>query len=170
MYVVTTQADGHPSGCLVGFATQTSIQPSRFLVGLSRANHTFGVASRSQYLAVHVLARRHRRLAELFGGQTGDQINKFERCSWRGGPYGMPILDDTVGWFIGRTLDRLDLGDHLGYLLEPVAVWAPECSEDLLYLCDVDDLESGHEASHQFGHSDPAALMRGAKFTLQWPS
>ncbi|OOK82567.1 putative oxidoreductase [Mycobacterium kansasii] len=26
-FVVTTQADGHPSGCLVGFATQTSVQP-----------------------------------------------------------------------------------------------------------------------------------------------
>lgn len=27
VFVVTTQADGHPAGCLVSFATQTSVQP-----------------------------------------------------------------------------------------------------------------------------------------------
>ncbi|MGH3559653.1 MAG: flavin reductase, partial [Mycobacterium sp.] len=59
MLVVTTQADGHASGCLVGFATQTSLRPPRFLVALSRRNHTFGVASRSQHLAVHLLSRSH---------------------------------------------------------------------------------------------------------------
>lgn len=170
VFVVTTQVGGQPSGCLVSFATRMSVQPPRFLVGLSRANHTFAVACRSEYLAVHVLARRQRALAALFGGQTGDQINKFERCSWRGGPGGMPILDDAVGWFVGRTLDRVEMGDHVGYLLEPAAVWAPECAEELLYLGDVDDLEPGHEVSHQSAQLQAGDFMRGAKFTLQWPS
>ena len=146
MLVVTTQADGHPSGCLVGFATQASIQPQRFLVGMSKSNHTFKVASRSGHLAVHLLSRQQHGLAELFGGQTGDRINKFDRCSWRTGPQGMPILDDAVAWFVGRTLDRIDVGDHVGYLLEPVGVWASESTGDLLFLSDVDDIEPGHEA------------------------
>jgi flavin reductase (DIM6/NTAB) family NADH-FMN oxidoreductase RutF len=90
-FVVTTQAGGVPAGCLVAFATQTSVEPPRFLVGVAKSSHTFGVASRSQHLAVRVLARHQRVLAELFGGQTGHQINKFERCSWRAGPEGMPI-------------------------------------------------------------------------------
>ena len=77
MFVVTTRADDELSGCLVGFATQTSIHPRRFLVGLSRSNHTCGVAARSDYLAVHVVARRHIGLARLFGGETGDRIDKF---------------------------------------------------------------------------------------------
>ena len=70
-FVVTTQAAGQPAGCLVGFATQTGVAPPRFLVGLAKGSHTFGVASLSQHLAVHVLSRRHRALAELFGSQTG---------------------------------------------------------------------------------------------------
>jgi len=146
MFVVTTQADGEPSGCLVGFATQTSMQPPRFLAGLSRANHTCRVAARSEHLAVHVLSRRHIDLARLFGGQTGDQVNKFEHCSWQTGPEGMPILDDAVAWFVGKTLKRIDLGDHIGYLLEPVAGDAPESSDDLISFPDVADLEPGHEA------------------------
>jgi flavin reductase (DIM6/NTAB) family NADH-FMN oxidoreductase RutF len=146
MFVVTTQADGHPSGCLVGFATQTSLRPPRFLAGLSRKNHTFRVAARSEHLAVHVLSRRHIGLAQLFGGQTGDQINKFERCSWHTGPEDMPILDDAVAWFVGKTLNRIDLGDHVGYLLEPVAGDAAESSDDLVSFPDVADMEPGHEA------------------------
>ena len=96
MFVVTTRADGDPSGCLVGFATQISIHPARFLAGVSKTNHTCPVAARSDYLAVHVLARRHIGLARLFGGQTGDQVDKFDQCSWHTGPQGMPILDDAL--------------------------------------------------------------------------
>ena len=146
MFVVTTQADGEPSGCLVGFATQTSMQPPRFLAGLSRANHTCRVAARSEHLAVHVLSRRHIGLAHLFGGQTGDQVNKFDHCSWHSGPEGMPILDDAVAWFVGKTLKRIDLGDHIGYLLEPVAGDATEHCGDLVSFPDVADMEPGHEA------------------------
>ena len=36
MFVVTTQANDTAAGCLVGFASQTSIHPPRFLVGISR--------------------------------------------------------------------------------------------------------------------------------------
>lgn len=146
MFVVTTQADGHASGCLVGFATQTSLRPPRFLVGISKRNHTFGVACQSEHLAVHVLTRREVKLARLFGGQTGDEINKFEYCSWHSGPEGMPILDDAVAWFVGKTLSRIDVGDHVGYLLEPIAGYAQECSENLVTFSDVNDLEPGHEA------------------------
>ena len=121
MFVVTTQADGDPSGCLVGFATQTSMQPRRgFWSGCPGTTTPAGWRRDPSYLAVHVLARRHIGLARLFGGQTGDQVNKFDHCSWHTGPHGMPILDDAVAWFVGKTLKRIDLGDHIGYLLEPV--------------------------------------------------
>ena len=146
MFVVTTQADGDLSGCLVGFATQTSMHPPRFLVGVSRNNHTCPVAARSEHLAVHVLARRHVGLARLFGGQTGDQVNKFDHCSWYTGPEDMPILDDAAAWFVGKTLERIDLGDHIGYLLEPLTGAGAERSEDLVSFTDVADLKPGHQA------------------------
>ncbi|OBI47350.1 oxidoreductase [Mycobacterium kyorinense] len=146
MFVVTTQADGHSSGCLVGFATQTSLAPPRFLVGISKRNHTFRVASRTEHVAVHLLSRRDLELAHLFGGQTGDEIDKFERCAWHTGPAGMPILDDAVAWFVGKTLSRLDVGDHMGYLLEPIAGYAPKRADDLVSFSDVLDMEPGHEA------------------------
>lgn len=146
MYVVTTRAGGEPSGCLVGFATQASIHPQRFLAGISKANHTCRIAARSDFLAVHVVQRRHIRLARLFGGQTGDEVNKFDLCAWRTGPEGMPILDDAAAWFVGRTLERFDLGDHIGYLLDPVAGAIADPSNDLVSSTDVADMTPGHEA------------------------
>ena len=50
MFVVTTRAGDEPAGCLVGFASQVSIRPPRFLVGLSKRNHTYRVARRPAIL------------------------------------------------------------------------------------------------------------------------
>ncbi|HZA09992.1 flavin reductase family protein [Mycobacterium sp.] len=146
MFVVTTSADGESAGCLVGFTSQVSIRPPRFLVGLSKRNHTFRVAQRSDHLAVHLLARTHRELARLFGSETGDEVNKFAKCAWHPGPHGMPILASAVGWFVGTVITRIDVGDHVGFLLEPVDGSAPQRFDRLVTFSDVRDLDPGHEA------------------------
>jgi flavin reductase (DIM6/NTAB) family NADH-FMN oxidoreductase RutF len=121
MMIVTTTVGGEHSGCLVGFATQCSIDPPRFLVCLSDKNHTLGLAQRSDSLAVHFLAATDTELAELFGSQTGDEIDKFARCRWQPGPAGLPILSDCARWLAGRVVDRYTFGDHVGFVLEPFA-------------------------------------------------
>jgi flavin reductase (DIM6/NTAB) family NADH-FMN oxidoreductase RutF len=146
MFVVTTEANDISAGCLVGFASQTSVQPPRFLVGLSKQNHTFRVAAGATHLAVHVFDREHLDVVELFGSQTGDKINKFDRCSWHRGPAQMPILDDAAAWFVGKVLDRFSLGDHVGHLLEPVDGNPPHALEHWVSFGDVHHLQPGHEA------------------------
>jgi flavin reductase (DIM6/NTAB) family NADH-FMN oxidoreductase RutF len=146
MYVVTTRSGGESAGCLVGFTSQVSIRPHRFLVGLSKRNHTYRVAEGASHLAVHLLERQHCELARLFGGETGDRTDKFARCDWHPGPHELPILDDAAGWFAGAVLARYDLGDHVGFLLEPLAGSAPDTFQQLVTFSDVRDLEPGHEA------------------------
>ena len=46
----------------------------------------------------HALTPADRELAALFGEHTGDDIDKVERCSWREGPYGLPVLDGPRAW------------------------------------------------------------------------
>jgi flavin reductase (DIM6/NTAB) family NADH-FMN oxidoreductase RutF len=124
MFIVTTATDQRCAGCLVGFATQTSIDPSRFLVCLSKRNHTYRVAREAGVLAVHLVPDDGGDLAELFGGQTGDRLHKFERCEWWPGPAGVPILARCENWFTGRIVTRVDAGDHDAFLLEPIAAAA----------------------------------------------
>ena len=120
MFIVTACADGERSGCLIGFATQASIDPSRFLVCLSHTNRTYRVGIRAALLAIHFVPEEAEDLVELFGGETGDEVDKFERCAWRPGPDGTPLLDDCPNRFVGRVLERIDAGDHDAFLLEPV--------------------------------------------------
>ncbi|HET9501827.1 MAG TPA: flavin reductase family protein [Marmoricola sp.] len=145
MFVVTTTDGAERSGCLVGFATQASIDPPRMLVCLSRQNHTFGVAARAELLAVHVLEDDQHELSELFGGRTGDEVDKFSRCRWQAGPGGVPLLDDCPQYVVGRVLERTPFGDHTGYLLEPVAVGAGDRDAPMT-LREVADVEPGHGA------------------------
>jgi flavin reductase (DIM6/NTAB) family NADH-FMN oxidoreductase RutF len=122
LFIVTTIArDGERSGCLVGFASQVSIDPQRFLVCLSVKNRTFEVARRAGVLVVHFVPEHAEELAVLFGGETGDETDKFSRCDWRQGPEGAPVLTALEDWFAGRVLQRLDFGDHHGFVLEPIA-------------------------------------------------
>lgn len=144
VFVVTAYDGTERSGCLVGFASQVSIDPPRFLVCLSTANHTYRVARGSQHLAVHVLARPDEDLAVLFGGETGDEIDKFARCQWREGPGGVPLLSDAARHLVGRVVDRVPLGDHVGHLLEPVSVVAGRDAS--LHLGDVEQIDAGHPA------------------------
>jgi flavin reductase (DIM6/NTAB) family NADH-FMN oxidoreductase RutF len=99
MYIVTVSTGRERAGCLMGFATQVSISPGRFLACLSIKNHTYRV--------------------------------------------GTPLLDDCPGRFLGAVLDRLDLGDHTGYVLEPVAAWPDDGPQ--LTMRHAMEIHPGHE-------------------------
>lgn len=146
MFVVTTRSGDERSGCLVGFGSQTSINPPRFLIGLSKKNRTFRVAQDATHLAVHVVPRDQVDVARLFGGETGDETDKFARCEWHDGPEGIPVLGAAGAWFVGTILKRFDVGDHVAHILEPVAGDAPENVTDWVTFSDVRDIEPGHEA------------------------
>ena len=118
MYIVTVvAADGERDGCLIGFATQCSIHPPRYIACISKENRTFDAVQQADVVVVHFLGSEQIELARLFGGETGDEVDKFELCAWSEGPGGIPVLEDVPGWFAGRILERRDVGDHLALLL-----------------------------------------------------
>jgi flavin reductase (DIM6/NTAB) family NADH-FMN oxidoreductase RutF len=144
MLVVTARGEEGPAGCLVGFSTQCSVHPARYLVCLSDKNRTQRAASQADVLGVHFLDAGAMELAHLFGEETTDETDTFSRCRWRSGPAEVPILDDCGRWFVGRILERRPLGDHVGYLLEPIAAHN-QGPEDGLFFHHVRDLDPGHQ-------------------------
>jgi flavin reductase (DIM6/NTAB) family NADH-FMN oxidoreductase RutF len=147
LYVVTTVAAGERAGCVVGFATQASIDPPRFLVAISKANRTWHIVQDASHIAVHLFGRERMDVVDLFGGETGDEVDKFDQCAWVEGEGGLPILDGAAAWFVGQIIERFDLGDHVGHLLESVdGGAATETSPAATTLHDADDLEPGHPA------------------------
>jgi flavin reductase (DIM6/NTAB) family NADH-FMN oxidoreductase RutF len=121
--IVVTAVEGQErAGCLVGFHTQTSIDPDRYGVWLSKANHTYRVALRSSHLAIHFLTSDDLPLAARFGTLTGDDVDKFAGLRTGQGPGGVPVLQDCPHWVVGRRTVLLDEGgDHVCLVTEPVS-------------------------------------------------
>lgn len=117
LYVVTAAAGAEKSGCLVGFATQSSIEPVRFLICISKVNHTFGVAEKSSSLALHLLGSDQGAMASLFGETTGDTTDKFEKVAWAPGVTGSPVLTECAAWIEGSILNHHSAGDHEAFLV-----------------------------------------------------
>jgi flavin reductase (DIM6/NTAB) family NADH-FMN oxidoreductase RutF len=142
--VTTTSRRGERAGCLVGFHTQCSIDPPRWAVFLSVANHTYRTALDADALAVHFPSGDDHDLAALFGSVTGDEADKFSRCEWTEGPHAVPLLTRCPVRFVGRVLDVVDHGgDHVCFILDPIVVEHPEGLDPLTFQS-TRDLEAGH--------------------------
>jgi flavin reductase (DIM6/NTAB) family NADH-FMN oxidoreductase RutF len=144
MFIITTKVDGEPLGCLVGFTTQASIDPPRFVACLSHRNRTYRLGKDAPAFGVHAVPADADDLAQLFGGETTDETDKFARTPWRDGPEGVPILERCSNWFVGRVLARLDAGDHDAFLLEPIA--GASTHEDEFTFHRAKRIDPGHEA------------------------
>jgi len=117
LYVVTTSVGDKVSGCLAGFVTQCSIQPLRFIVCISKVNHTFGLAERSKSLGLHLLGSDQGDVASLFGEISGHEETKFTRVDWSRGITGAPVLAECAAWVEGSIINRMNAGDHEAFLM-----------------------------------------------------
>ncbi|HEY6625226.1 MAG TPA: flavin reductase family protein [Acidimicrobiales bacterium] len=143
LFVVTVASADERSGCLVGFATQCSMRPPRYLVCISKDNHTWEVSRKSGSLALHLLGADQHDLASVFGEETGDTTDKFGQVAWTDGVTGSPVLSECAAWFEGSIIDRFDGGDHEACLVTPVAGGYGTHPGEFT-VSDAGDLEPGH--------------------------
>jgi flavin reductase (DIM6/NTAB) family NADH-FMN oxidoreductase RutF len=144
LIVVTAANDGERAGCLVGFHAQSSIDPERYTVWLSKANHTYRVALRSTHLGIHFLTSADLPLAERFGTLTGDVADKFDGLDVESGTADVPVLLDCPHRLVLRRIALLDEGgDHVCLTLEPIAAHSAGAFEPLR-LSQVGGLVPGH--------------------------
>lgn len=147
MFVVTTATpEGDRAGCLVGFATQCSIDPPRYLVCISDKNRTYRVLQGADAMAVHLVPEDGQDVVDLFGAETGDDTDKFARADWSPGPGGLPVLARCPSWFAGRILERIPLGDHVGHVIEPFAGESGTPGRGWFPFQRAKEVEPGHEA------------------------
>lgn len=147
MFIVTAFDGTDRAGCLLGFATQCSIDPPRLMVFISNKNFTYRVAQKAEALGVHVVPAGAEDLARLFGEETGDEVDKFARCGWQPGALGVPVLAGCGDRLVGRIVDRFEPqgADHVGVVLEPVEVTA-EGGSFFPFSQAAERFEPGHEA------------------------
>lgn len=149
LIVVTASTGEERGGCLVGFHVQSSIEPERYCVWLSKANHTYRIALRSSHLGIHFLTKDDLWLAERFGTRSGDVADKFAGLAVEPGPDDVPMIAACPNRMLVRRTTLLDDGgDHVCLTGDMVAIdgagsFAP------LRLSDARDLEAGHGAEER---------------------
>lgn len=149
LIVVTAATGEERAGCLVGFHSQSSIEPERYCVWLSKANHTYRVALRTTHLGVHFLTSDDHALAERFGTLTGDETDKYDGLRVGSGAGGAPTLLDCPHRLELERIALLDEGsDHVCITTRVLAAHTIGAFAPLL-LSQVGDLTPGHEADER---------------------
>ena len=109
--VVTTAGPNGPSGLTANAICSLSLDPVLMIVCLDQGSRTLAAVRDSGRLAVNVLARDQERIARRFA--TKDD----EAAKWADVAYheedGLPVLDGTVAWLLGRVRDFDPGGDHV---------------------------------------------------------
>lgn len=149
MIIVTTVAEDERAGCLVGFHCQSGIDPQRYSVWLSKANHTYRVALRARYFVLHFLSVDDYEVAERFGTRSGESRDKFAGLEVDEGLGGVPVLTDIANRVIVERLTMVDDGsDHV---CVSTRVLSARHLDDLepLRLSHVTHLQAGHEAQER---------------------
>lgn len=145
MIVATARHGADRAGCLVGFHTQASVEPPRYLVCLSVKNHTYRTAVRSTHLGVHFLGQDQLAIAERFGTLCGADTDKFDGIECQEGPGDTPIISECAHWFVGAVVTTVDIDDHVAFALEPVASGGSPRSTALLGFQAVKHLVAAHD-------------------------
>lgn len=114
LIVVTTAVDDERGGCVVGFHSQSSIGPQHYSLWLSKANHTYVLGLRARHFAVHFLTSEDMEIAELFGGRSGKDTDKFAGLDLDIDDTGLPLLRQCPNRMVLERLAMLDDGgDHV---------------------------------------------------------
>ena len=148
--IVVTASDGNErAGCLVGFHTQSSIEPERFCVWLSKANHTYRIALRATHLGIHFLTTDDLPMAAHFGTLTGDNCDKFADVEAQTGLGHVPVLVSCANRLIVKRTVLVDEGgDHVCMAAEVASAVSPGPFAPLR-LSDASHLEAGHDSEER---------------------
>ncbi|SDS23124.1 NADH-FMN oxidoreductase RutF, flavin reductase (DIM6/NTAB) family [Brevibacterium siliguriense] len=149
LIVVTTSAEGEQAGCLVGFHSQASIDPEHYCFWLSKANHTYRVALRSDHFAVHFLTTADRELARHFGSLSGSDTDKFAGLDFALTEDGVPLLADLPNRLLVERIAMLDDGGDHVCLTGRVDSVEVAGGFTALRLSQLGDLTPGHNAEER---------------------
>jgi len=128
--VTAVEADGTPTGMVVGSFTSVSLDPPLVAFFPDRKSSSWPRIEKVGKFCVNVLAADQEALCRQFSARGGD---KFAGISHRRSANGSPILDGVVAW-IDCNLDVVhEAGDHFIVLGRVIALEVEAPSAPLLF-------------------------------------
>lgn len=128
--VVTSMADGVPSGMTVSAFAAVSLAPPRISICVSREAETRPVIEASRHFAVHILGCTQAELGMRFAHLLPDVPVPFEGVSYGSAVTGSPILSECVAWLDCELESMIAVGDHKLFIGIPRAANASAGSDE----------------------------------------
>ena len=122
---VTASVNGDHAGCVVRFHTQCGIDPIRYAVWLPTRGSTYALSRHATHIAVHVLDDSGEPVEGLLTTAGDVPAAVFDRCDWRPGPGGVPLLASCASYLVLEVVSsRVDHGGYACLIGELVHVHA----------------------------------------------
>ncbi|MCW3820081.1 flavin reductase family protein [Micromonospora sp. DR5-3] len=115
---VVTAAGDPPVGFTATSFTSVSLRPPLVSFCLARSSSSWPTVAGAEHVGVHLLGEDQREVARTFATSGIDRFTTHS--GWRHGPYGVPLLDESVAWLLCRVTERVLAGDHAIVLAEPL--------------------------------------------------
>ncbi len=114
LYVVTVNDGVKDNGLIVNTVMQLTSEPCRVSVTVSKANYSHDVIKSTGKMNVNCLAESAPfKVFEVFGFQSGREVNKFADCTPNRSENGLVVLPRYINAMLSLAVEQyVDLGTH----------------------------------------------------------
>ena len=114
LYVVTSNDGKKDNGLIVNTVTQVTNTPNRVAVTISKDNYSYHVIKNTGIMNVNCLSvEAPFKVFEVFGFQSGRNVNKFADCEPEKSDNGLVVLPKYINSYMSLKVDDyVDLGTH----------------------------------------------------------
>jgi flavin reductase (DIM6/NTAB) family NADH-FMN oxidoreductase RutF len=118
---------GEPVGMTANAFTSVSLDPPLVLLCVARTAASFPAMETAKRYAVHILHHGQHEISTGFARSAAGGARKFAEVPWHPADDGLPLLDDCLARIECTIVQRLPMGDHVGYLgrVDAAAVGEP---------------------------------------------
>ncbi len=120
LFVISSQAEGKESGCVVNTLQQVTSKPIRLSVAINKENYTCELIQKAGRFAAVALDQRSDLMSiGRFGFRTGRDFEKFQDIPCARDSAGMPYPTDNIcARYSCKVIKTLDLGTHILFIGE----------------------------------------------------
>ena len=115
LFVLTAQAEGKDSGCIINTAGQVTSEPNRISIAVNKANFTHDLIKASKKFNVSILSEEAKfETFRHFGFQSGRTVDKFANyADCKRSANGLYYITAGTNGYISATVEQeIDLGTH----------------------------------------------------------
>lgn len=120
LFVVTAKEGDKDNGCIVNTVSQVTTSPNRITVAINKQNYTHDMIMNTGIFNVSILTEKSKfSTYQNFGFQSGKDVDKFEKFTFKRAENGVVYIPDETNAFISaKVVEKIDLGTHTLFIAD----------------------------------------------------